>query len=211
MTDAAPLVFLVDDEEAILKGLGRLLRAEGFEIEAYSSPLEFLQRSPPDRPCCVVLDLSMPQMDGLAVHEAIVGRDWPCGVIFLTGTGDIPSTVKAMKLGAFDFLTKPVDAEDLVRALRDALERQAQSFELHEHYDDLKSRFEPLTPRESEVMELVVNGRLNKQIASELDISEKTVKAHRAKVMQKTGVRSLASLVQMYFEMQQANGANGEK
>ena len=206
MTDAAPLVILVDDEQAILKGLGRLLGAEGFDVEKYSSPLEFLERSSPDRPCCAVLDLSMPEMDGLTVHETIVQREWPCGVIFLTGTGDIPSTVRAMKLGATDFLTKPVDADDLLRAVREALERQEQVFELNEHYDDLKSRFEPLTPREKQVMEFVVNGHLNKQIAGALEISEKTVKAHRAKVMQKTGVRSLASLVQMYFEMQQANG-----
>ena len=210
MTDRAPLVFVVDDDAAILKSLRRLLGASGFAVETFSSPLQFLDREPPDQPSCVVLDLSMPDMDGLAVHKAIVDRNWPCGVVILTGHGDIPASVRAMKLGAVDFLTKPVDEDILVTALREALARQEQAFELRSQYEDIKSRFEPLTARENEVMEMVVNGLLNKQIAHELGISEKTVKAHRAKVMQKTGARSLAGLVHLYFDLQQAGNTNGD-
>lgn len=206
MTDSAPLVCIVDDDEAVLKSLKRLLGAAGFNVETFASPLLFLDRAPPECPACVVLDLSMPDMDGLAVHRAIVERDWHCGVVILTGHGDIPSSVEAMKLGAIDFLTKPVDDADLISAIEEAVARQTQAFELHAQHEGLKERFEPLTAREREVMELVVNGRLNKQIAHALDISEKTVKAHRAKVMQKTGARSLASLVQLWFELQQSNG-----
>ena len=208
MTDPAPLVFVVDDDSAVLKSLRRLLVASGFAVEGFASPLQFLDREPPDRPACVVLDLSMPEMDGLAVYEAILRRGWLCGVVILTGHGDIPSSVRAMKLGAVDFLTKPVDDEVLLTAIHDALARQEQVFELRAQHEGLKSRFEPLTARESEVMEMVVNGRLNKQIAYELDISEKTVKVHRAKVMQKTGAKSLASLVQLYFELQQSGDAD---
>lgn len=206
MNDAAPKVFIVDDDEAVLMSLKRLLGASGFNVEAFTSPLHFLDHDVPDRPSCLILDLSMPDMDGLAVHKAIVERDWPCGVVILTGHGDIPTSVQAMKLGAIDFLTKPVDEVVLTAAVNEALERQAQAYELREHHEELRHRFEPLTARESEVMEMVVNGKLNKQIAHELGISEKTVKAHRAKVMQKTGAKSLAGLVQLYFELQQSGG-----
>ncbi len=205
MTDSAPLVFVVDDDEAVLKGLRRVLASAGLYAETYSSPRDFLDRDIPDRPCCAILDLSMPDMDGLAVHETIVQLEWPCGVVILTGHGDVPSSVRAMKLGAIDFLTKPVDADELVKAVQEALDRQEQVFELRSQYEELKSRFEPLTARESQVMEMVVDGYLNKQIAHELGISEKTVKAHRAKVMQKTGARSLASLVQLYLELRQSD------
>jgi FixJ family two-component response regulator len=204
VTDSGQQIFVVDDDEGVLKSLKRLLKASGFAVETFTSPLRFLERPSPEGPSCVVLDLSMPDMDGMSVHRAIVERDWPCGVVILTGHGDIPSSVESMKLGAIDFLTKPVDEDDLVRAVQEALARQEQAVELNAHYEDLKSRFEPLTARENEVMERIVNGRLNKQIAHELGISEKTVKAHRAKVMQKTGARSLAGLVQLYFELRQS-------
>ena len=205
MTESSQRVFVVDDDEGVLKSLKRLLGASGFAVETFASPLGFLDAPMPDGPSCAVLDLSMPDMDGLAVHKALIDADWPCSVVILTGHGDIPSSVTAMKLGAVDFLTKPVDEAELIRAVNEALTRQEQVFEMHAHLEDLKSRFEPLTDRESEVMEMVVNGRLNKQIAHELGISEKTVKAHRAKVMQKTGARSLASLVRLYFELQESN------
>ena len=208
MNDTAPLVFVVDDDAAVLKSLRRLLGASGFAVETFASPLQFLEHDVPDRPSCQILDLSMPDMDGLAVHKAIVECEWPCGVIILTGHGDIPSSVQAMKLGAVDFLTKPVDDVVLTTAINKALDRQEQAFELREHYEALKSRFEPLTARENQVMEMVVNGMLNKQIAHELGISEKTVKAHRAKVMQKTGAKSLAGLVQLYFELEHSGNAS---
>lgn len=210
MTDPAPLVFIVDDDPAVLKSLSRLLGASGFVIETFASPLQFIGREPPDRPACAILDLSMPDMDGLAVQRAIVEGGWPCGVVFLTGRGDIPSSVQAMKLGAVDFLAKPVDADILIQALNEALVRQEQAFELRSQHEDLKGRFEPLTAREREVMEMVVNGSLNKQIAHELGISEKTVKAHRAKVMQKTGANSLASLVHLYFELHETADAGSD-
>lgn len=205
MSEFPELVFVVDNDEEVLRSLDRLLRSSGFDCETYSSPLEFLERDDADCPACAILDLSMPQMSGLDVQQEIAHRDLPCGVVILTGHGDVPASVRAMKLGAIDFLTKPVDEEDLVRAVREALDRQQQVFELRAHYDDLRDRFAPLTERENEVMEMVVAGYLNKQIAYDLGISEKTVKAHRAKVMQKTGTRSLAKLVQLYTELQQTS------
>lgn len=209
MIDSAQTVFIVDDDEAVLKSLRRLLTASGLDVKTFTSPVEFLDVASPDGPTCVVLDLSMPELDGLAVYKAIIERDWPCGVIILTGHGDIPTSVEAMKLGAVDFLTKPVDEDDLITAVREAVVRQKQIFEIHTQHEDLKGRFEPLTAREREVMELVVSGRLNKQIAHDLEISEKTVKAHRAKVMQKTGAKSLAGLVQLWFELQQSGDKEG--
>ncbi len=208
MADSTQQVFVVDDDESVLKSLRRLLKSSGFAVETHTSPLGFLEAVSPDSPSCVVLDLSMPDMDGMSVHKAIVEREWPCGVVILTGHGDIPSSVEAMKLGAVDFLTKPVDEADLIVAVREALARQEQALELDAHHKDLQSRFEPLTARESEVMELIVEGRLNKQIAHDLGISEKTVKAHRARVMQKTGSRSLASLVRNYFELKSSSSAD---
>ena len=204
MANSSQLLFFVDDDPEVLKSLGRLLRSNGYEVETYSSPLTFLDRNAPERPSCAVLDLSMPDMSGLEVQEALAQKEWSCGVIILTGQGDIPASVRAMKMGAVDFLTKPVDEVDLFKAIGEALDRQEQVFELRAHYEDLRDRFAPLTAREGEVMELVVAGLLNKQIAFELDISEKTVKAHRAKVMQKTGARSLAKLVQLHNELKQA-------
>ena len=204
MTNSSHLLFFVDDDPEVLKSLGRLMRSTGFNVETYSSPTEFLQREAPRRPSCAVLDLSMPDMSGLEVQEALADKEWLCGVIILTGQGDIPASVRAMKMGAVDFLTKPVDEDDLLNAIREALERQEQVFELRAHHEDLRDRFAPLTGREREVMELVVAGLLNKQIAFELDISEKTVKAHRAKVMQKTGAKSLAKLVQLHNDLKQA-------
>ena len=197
-------MFVVDDDTGVLKSLGRLLRSFGFDVETFSSPLDFLDRGAPDRPACAVLDLSMPDMSGLETQEALTREEWACGVVILTGQGDIPASVRAMKLGAVDFLTKPVDEDDLIKAIGEALVRQEQVFELRAQYEDLRERFAPLTARESEVMELVVAGYLNKQIAFELDISEKTVKAHRAKVMQKTGAKSLAKLVQRHNALRQA-------
>ena len=204
MSDSNDLVFVVDDDPKVLKSLGRLLRSCGFEVETFSSPLTFLERGAPDRPACAVLDLSMPDMSGLETQEALAREEWACGVVILTGQGDIPATVRAMKLGAVDFLTKPVDEEDLIKAIGEALDRQKQVYELRAQYEDLRDRFAPLTPREREVMEFVVAGYLNKQIAYKLDISEKTVKAHRAKVMQKTGAKSLAKLVQLHNALREA-------
>ena len=211
MIDSSRRVFIVDDDEAVLKSLKRLLVSSGFDVETFTSPLTFLDSATPKLPSCVILDLSMPELDGLSVHRAIIDGEWPCGVVILTGHGDIPTSVQAMKLGAVDFLTKPVDEDDLLTAVDKTLAQQEQVFELRAHYEDLKNRFEPLTARESEVMKLVVKGSLNKQIAHELEISEKTVKAHRAKVMQKTGARSLASLVRLYFELEQSNGTDRDQ
>jgi FixJ family two-component response regulator len=208
MSETANIVFIVDNDAAVLKSLGRLIRSAGFEVETYASPVKFLDRDEPDCPACLLLDLSMPEMSGLDVQKVVAEREVPCGVVILTGHGDIPASVRAMKLGAVDFLTKPVDDEVLLKAVDEALERQRQVFELRTHYEDLRERFAPLTPREAEIMELVVAGNLNKQIAYDLGISEKTVKAHRAKVMQKTGARSLAKLVQLHLALQQ--GSAGE-
>ena len=147
MNETASIVFIVDDDAAVLKSLGRLLRSAELNVETYTSPIEFLERDEPDCPACVVLDLSMPEMNGLEVQQVIADREIPCGVVILTGHGDIPASVRAMKLGAVDFLTKPVDDEELLEAIDEALERQRQVLELRTQYDDLRERFAPLTAR----------------------------------------------------------------
>jgi RNA polymerase sigma factor (sigma-70 family) len=206
VNELTPLVFVVDDDVAILRSLRRLLVSLGHVVETFSSPVEFLDRAAPEGPACAIIDLSMPQMNGLEVQEEISRRKWPCSVIVLTGHGDIPDSVRALKSGAVDFLTKPVDDEMLANAIAVALRQQEQMLELRVQNEQLKNRFATLTEREQQVMKLVVAGYINKQIAYELGISEKTVKAHRAKVMQKTGTRSLAALVHLNIELCRSDG-----
>lgn len=190
-------VYLVDDDEAVLKALSRLLRADGWSVIAFASAPAFLAELPQDALGCVVLDLAMPGMDGAALHDELIARRSALGVIFLTGHGDLATGIAAMKTGAVDFLSKPVNDMQLLAAVHTAVERsraaRAEAIELAE----LRQRVSTLTPRELEVMRLVVAGRLNKQIADALGTVEKTVKAHRARVMEKMKTRSLAELVRL--------------
>ncbi|WP_176649914.1 response regulator transcription factor [Duganella sp. SG902] len=197
MSAAAGQVFLVDDQPAVLKALARLLGAAGYTVRAYASAREFLAAGHAGDAGCLVLDLSMPDMDGSALQQALARQAAAPPIIFLTGHGDLDSGISAMKLGASDFLTKPVDDGRLLAAIEVALARnRAARAELAER-DGVAARLASLTPREREVMELVVEGLLNKQIAAALGTVEKTVKVHRARVMQKLQVRSVSALVRL--------------
>jgi FixJ family two-component response regulator len=197
MTDAAFIVFLVDDDAGVLKALSRLLRARGYEVEAFTSPQEFLAGHDASIPGCAVFDVSMPGLDGLQLQQALTAGGSQRPVIFLTGKGDIPTSVRAMKAGAIDFLTKPVDDADLLAAIARAETEDATTRHAGAELDSINARFAVLTPREREVMTHVIAGRLNKQIAGDLGTVEKTIKVHRGRVMEKLGVRSVADLVRL--------------
>ncbi len=197
MSDPAPTVYLVDDDASVLRGLSRLLAAAGMKVAAFDSPREFLQGLDPAAPGCLVLDVAMPGLSGPDLQQALAARRSELPIVFLSGHGDIPTSVQAMKRGAADFLTKPVDEEVLLAAIRNALERDRALRGAREELARIERRLATLTPREREVLERVVAGRLNKQIAAELGTVEKTIKVHRASVMQKMGVRTLADLVRL--------------
>jgi FixJ family two-component response regulator len=197
MSELVPTVFLVDDDTAVLKGLARLLAAAGMKVAAFDSPQHFLERFDPAAPGCLVLDVAMPGFNGLDLQQALAMKGCDLPIIFLTGHGDIPTSVRAMKRGAADFLTKPVDDEELLAAIRNALDRHVVVRRSHEARLAIERRLATLTTREREVLNRVVAGRLNKQIAAELGIVEKTIKVHRAHVMQKMGARTLAELLSL--------------
>ena len=195
MKAAQETVFLIDDEPAMLKALTRLLTAEGFAVRGFTSAKDFLTTTRADEPSCLILDVSMPEIDGLELQQRLMATGAMLPIIFLTGKGDIPMSVRAIKAGAVDFLSKPVDDSDLLRAIRAALQQAREHRERVSQTVLLQLRYSRLTPREREVMEHVVAGRLNKQIASLLGTGEQTIKVHRARVMEKMGVESLADLV----------------
>ena len=197
MSDRLPTVFLVDDEPEVLKAVARLLRAEGIPVSAFSSPREFLGQVDPDAPGCLVLDMSMPGISGLEVQRGLETHGCRLPVIFLTGRADVPDTVRAMKGGASDFLTKPVEDEELLAAVRRAIEKDAVLRRERAEVASICARLETLTPREKEVLEHVVAGELNKQVAGRLGTVEKTIKVHRARVMEKMQASSLADLVRL--------------
>ena len=197
MSDPAPTVYLVDDDVSVLRGLGRLLAAAGMKVAAFDSPREFLGRLDPAVAGCLVLDVAMPGLNGLELQQALAAKGSVLPIVFLTGRGVIPISVEAMKRGAADFLTKPVDDEMLLATIRNALEKNRASRTAREELAQTEKRLAMLTAREREVLERVVTGRLNKQIAAELGTVEKTIKVHRAHVMQKMGVRTLADLVRL--------------
>ena len=189
------VVYVVDDDAAIVKSLTRLLRSEDFLVEAFGSPAEFLGKIHPGAAGCLVLDVAMPGLDGLSLQKKLAegGNELP--VLFVTGRGDIPKSVEAMKRGAVDFLTKPVDGKKLLNAVRLAMEKDRGRRRVRTEVAEIKRRLETLTPREREVLEGVVAGRLNKQIAGDLGTALKTVKIHRGRMMEKMGVSSVADLV----------------
>jgi FixJ family two-component response regulator len=190
-------VFLVDDDSGVLKALSRLLRTNGYDVRSYASPQEFLAGHDAKVPGCAVLDVSMPAIDGLQLHQALTEEGVHRPVIFLTGHGDIPMTVRAMKAGAIDFLTKPVGEGILLDAIARAVAQDAKSRQTDAKLASIHARIATLTPREREVMTHVVAGRLNKQIAGDLGTVEKTIKVHRSRMMEKLRIRTVADLVRM--------------
>jgi FixJ family two-component response regulator len=189
------LVCVVDDDELIRRGLVRLFRSVGVAAEAFESAEDFLERDRPQGPCCLVLDLQMPGLNGLELQQRLA--DKAVQIVFITGFGDVPTCAKAMKAGAVDFLTKPVEDEDLIRVVGLALLRSAASRKAAEEHESALERRETLTARELEVMQHVIAGLLNKQIADLLGAAEKTIKIHRGRVMEKMGVTSVAGLVRV--------------
>jgi FixJ family two-component response regulator len=194
---SAGLVHVVEDDESMRAGLVRLLRAAGYDVLAYASPAAFQGRARESRPECALLEVKLPGQTGLDLQKALAASDDPIPVIFLSGHGDIPMSVEAMKSGAIDFLTKPANLEALVPAIEQALARCARLREARDHRRELLARYSTLTPREREVFAHVVRGQLNKQIAFDLQTAERTVKAHRHNVMQKLEAGSVADLVRI--------------
>ena len=197
MPDTEAIVFVVDDDASVREALGRLIRSAGLKVEAFASAEEFLNRPPADAPSCLVLDVRLPDLSGLDLQRRMVDAKNEIPIVFITGHGDIPTTVRAMKAGAVEFLTKPLVDGDLLESIRYAIARDRTARQRHAETAELRARFASLTPREQEVMAWVVSGRLNKQIAGELGISEETVKVHRGQVMRKMEADSVANLVRM--------------
>jgi FixJ family two-component response regulator len=197
MTVLPPTVYLVDDDERVLVALKRLLTSEGYRVVCCSSGEEFLRNHEEDVPGCAIIDLSLPGIDGFGIQDSLSSGLASRPVIFLTGRGDIPASVKAMKAGAIDFLAKPADASMLLAAVEQALLRDGQARQDRGRRTALAQRLSSLTLREREVLNGVVAGRLNKQIAVDLGVVEKTIKVHRGRMMSKMGVRTVADLVRL--------------
>ena len=197
MKSTDPIVLIVDDDAMVREGLQSLVRSIGLRVQTFASAAEFLSAKIPDVPKCLILDVRMPGQSGLDLHRQLKQANNEIPTVFISGHGDIPMTVRAMKQGAMEFLTKPVRGQDLLDAVQNAIERDRTLRKERAEIEFLRRRFESLTPRETEVLNLVVAGLLNKQIADQLGTSELTVKTHRAHVMEKTQADSLASLVRM--------------
>jgi len=197
MADQDATVVVVDDDDSVCKSLTRVLRSAGHVVKSYGSAREFLERTHGDDPGCVVLDVQLPDLSGLDIQEQLVSAECQPPIVFISGRSDIPISVRAMKRGAVDFLPKPLDSQALVHAVGLSLEKSRQSRTIRKEVGEIQARVRSLTPRESEIMSFVVAGLLNKQVAYVLGISEKTVKVHRARVMEKMRAGSVAELVRL--------------
>ena len=202
MKESAPVVFIVDDDEAVRDSLRLLLKSVGLNPVTLASAHEFLEVYDPDQPGCVVLDVRMPQMSGLEVQEQLNLRGAIVPVIFITGHGDIPMAVEAMQAGAFDFLQKPFRDQDLIDRIQRALAKDRANRDYLSQRGQVRERLESLTPREREVLTLVIAGRQNKIMAADLGVSQRTVEIHRSRVMEKMGATSLAQLVRMMMDVE---------
>ena len=200
MTAVAPLVLVVDDDPSVRKSLTRLLASAGYAVEAFASAREFLAREHHPGPCCLVLDVRMPGLTGIQLQELLAATGRRMSIVFVTGHADVPTSVKAMKAGAVDLLTKPVDVEDLIAAIQRAVTRDAHDRAAEARRAEVQRRVGMLTPRETEVFARVVTGMLNKQIGAALGVVEKTVKVHRARVMAKMRAGSVAELARLADE-----------
>lgn len=200
VTPASPTIFVVDDDVSFRNAIARLLHAGGYAVQTFASATDFLESFRGCTPGCVLLDMHMPGLTGLDLQSALARAENPLPIVFVTGQGDIPTSVQAMRAGAEDFLTKPVRKAVLFPTITRALARDAQERELRARRRELRARFEALTPREREVLTHVLRGQLNKQIASDLATSERTIKAHRANLMAKLQVQSVAELGQLAQE-----------
>ena len=203
MTPADATIFVVDDDTSVRTALKRLIKSLGFKVETFDSPQAFLKHGPHDGPACLVLDIRMPEMSGIELQEKLTNTGLGMPIIFITGHGNIPMSVKAMKAGAVDFIEKPFEDQNLIDAINVAIKKNMKFRTEQAEIKDLQQRVDSLTPREHEVFILVVSGMLNKQIAFDLGMSEKTVKVHRARVMQKMKAESLADLVRMAERVKQ--------
>ena len=195
------IVFVVDDDLSVREGLERLLHAAGWEVETFPSAQEFLAHRKEDIPSCLVLDVGLPGLSGLDLQKRILEANREIPIVFITGHKDVPTSVRAMKAGAVEFLVKPFSEDDLLDAIRQAIKRDQAARYQNAQMQDLWRRYESLTPREREVMQRVVSGLLNKQVAAELGTSEITIKVHRGQVMQKMQANSLVDLVRMYDKL----------
>jgi FixJ family two-component response regulator len=197
MKETPSLVFVVDDEPLVCAALKRLIRSVGLDVQTFASAREFLRADRPDTPGCLVLDVRLPDISGLDLQQKLTEAKVDIPIIFITGHGDIPMSVRAMKAGAIEFLTKPFKDQELLDALQHAISRDHSARQQRVELSGLQARYDLLTPREQQVFSLITSGFLNKQVAADLGTSEKTIKIHRSQVMQKMEVRSLADLVRI--------------
>jgi FixJ family two-component response regulator len=197
MNAADPIVFVIDDDASIRDAVKRLIASVGLRVETFGSTREFLAAKRPDAPACLVLDVRLPDVSGLEFQRDLAMLDFQIPIIFITGHADIPMTVRAMKAGAVEFLTKPFRGQELLDAVQEAIAKDRAAWSERAQMAELRGRYDTLTPREKEVLKLVASGLLNKQVGAELGTSELTVKTHRGRVMEKMGADSLADLVRM--------------